>query len=78
MDIRCMPDQRLSEAERSVIEYINKQQCIINLLSISDIMIYGYTQSIYSNRIFGDTSRLGLLIITRTILEYMEADIARE
>lgn len=37
MDIRCLPDQHLSEAERSVIAYINKQQCIINLLSISDI-----------------------------------------
>lgn len=37
MTLICTPGQRLSEAERSVIEYINRQQCIINLLSISDI-----------------------------------------
>ena len=37
MELKCLPEKRLSEAERSVIEYIRKQQCIINLLSISDI-----------------------------------------
>lgn len=37
MTIICTPGQRLSEAERSVIDYINRQQYIINLLSISDI-----------------------------------------
>ena len=37
MEIRCLPEHKLSEAERSVIEYIRKQQCIINLLTISDI-----------------------------------------
>lgn len=37
MEVRCLPEQRLSEAERSVVAYINRQQCIINLLSISDI-----------------------------------------
>lgn len=37
MEITCLPEKRLSEAEKSVIEYIRKQQCIINLLSISDI-----------------------------------------
>lgn len=37
MNLICSPDKRLSEAERSVVDYINKQQCIINLLTISDI-----------------------------------------
>ncbi len=37
MEIKCLPDKRLSDAERSAIEYINKQSCIIRLLSISDI-----------------------------------------
>ncbi len=37
MSLICSPDKRLSEAERSVIDYINRQQCIIELLSISDI-----------------------------------------
>ena len=37
MTIICTPGQRLSEAERSVIEYINRQQAIINLLTITDI-----------------------------------------
>ena len=41
---------------------------------LSDRMLYGYTQSIDSNRRFGCTSRLGLMIITRTIVEYLAAD----
>lgn len=35
--MQCLPDQPLSAAERSVVDYINKQRLIINLLSISDI-----------------------------------------
>lgn len=35
--ISCMPEAHLSDAERAVIDYINKQQCIINLLSIDDV-----------------------------------------
>ncbi len=42
---------------------------------VSDLVIYGNSQSIHSNRIFGGTSRLGLMIITRTIVEYMATDI---
>ncbi|MBQ9783582.1 MAG: MurR/RpiR family transcriptional regulator [Clostridia bacterium] len=42
---------------------------------LSDRVLYGYTQSIYSNRSFGGISRLGLLIITRTIVEYMASDV---
>ena len=38
---------------------------------VSDLAVYGYTQSIYTNRMFGGTSRLGLMIITRTIAEYL-------
>lgn len=38
---------------------------------LSDICIYGYTQSICPNELFGATSRLGLMIITRTVVEYM-------
>ncbi len=47
---------------------------------LSDITLYGYTQPIYPNRIFGGTSRLALMIMTRTIVEYMasEADRANE
>ncbi|MBQ8850696.1 MAG: MurR/RpiR family transcriptional regulator [Clostridia bacterium] len=41
---------------------------------ISDLLLYGYTQSIHSNRSFGGTSRLGLLIMTRTIVEYLTSD----
>lgn len=41
---------------------------------LSDIMLYGYTQPIYPNRIFGGTSRLALMIITRTIVEYMAGE----
>ena len=39
--------------------------------SLSDFCIYGYTQSICPNELFGATSRLGLMIITRTVVEYM-------
>ena len=46
---------------------------------VSDLILYGYTQSIYSNKLFGCASRLGLFIITRTIAEYMlPTDIAEE
>ena len=38
---------------------------------LADIMLYGYSQPIYPNRIFGGTSRLALMIMTRTIVEYM-------
>lgn len=38
---------------------------------LSDTVLYGYTQPIYPNRIFGGTSRLALMIMTRTIVEYM-------
>ena len=50
------------------------------LEEFSDITIYGHTQPIYPNRIFGGTSRLALMIITRTIVEYMagENDRANE
>ena len=41
---------------------------------LSDTVLYGYTQSIHSNRSFGGTSRLGLMIITRTIVEYLASD----
>lgn len=41
------------------------------LAALSDIALYGYTQSIVPNQAFGSTSRLGLFIITRTIVEYM-------
>ena len=41
---------------------------------VSDLVIYGNSESIYSNRIFGGTSRLGLMIITRTIIEYMDTE----
>ena len=41
---------------------------------LSDMILYGYTQSIQSNRSFGGTSRLGLLIMTRTIVEYLTSD----
>ncbi len=42
---------------------------------LSDVMIYGYTQTISPNRIFGGVSRLGLMIMTRTIIEYMESEM---
>jgi DNA-binding MurR/RpiR family transcriptional regulator len=41
---------------------------------LSDIVLYGYTQPIYPNRIFGGTSRLALMIMTRTIVEYMAGE----
>ncbi len=37
----------------------------------SDIVVYGYTQDITPNQAYGSVSRLGLSIITRTIVEYM-------
>lgn len=39
--------------------------------NLSDITLYGYTQPIQPNQPFGGTSRLALMIITRTIIEYM-------
>ena len=42
---------------------------------VSDKIIYGHSESIHSNRIFGGTSRIGLMMITRTIVEYMATDI---
>jgi len=41
---------------------------------LSDIILYGYSQPIYPNRIFGGTSRLALMIMTRTIVEYMASE----
>lgn len=41
---------------------------------LSDVVLYGYTQPIYPNRIFGGTSRLALMIMTRTIVEYMASE----
>ncbi len=41
---------------------------------LTDIMLYGYSQPIYPNRIFGGTSRLALMIMTRTIVEYMASE----
>lgn len=45
---------------------------------LSDLVVYGYTQSIYSNEVYGCASRLGLMIITRTIAEYMMAGSEQE
>jgi len=42
---------------------------------LSDVVLYGYTQPIYPNRIFGGTSRLALMIMTRTIVEYMAGEL---
>ena len=42
---------------------------------LSDVILYGYTQPIYPNRIFGGTSRLALMIMTRTIVEYMMGEL---
>lgn len=42
---------------------------------ICDIVLYGYTQSITPNQAFGGTSRLGLSIITRTIIEYLTTNM---
>ena len=41
---------------------------------LSDVILYGYSQPIYPNRIFGGTSRLALMIMTRTIVEYMASE----
>lgn len=41
---------------------------------VSDVMLYGYSQPIYPNLLFGGASRLGLMIITRTIVEYMASE----
>lgn len=41
---------------------------------LADVMIYGYAQTISPNRIFGGVSRIGLMIMTRTIIEYMESE----
>ena len=37
MEIKCELGMRLSDAERAVVEYINGKQCVIELLSISDV-----------------------------------------
>jgi len=37
MEIACVPTCKLSDSEKAVIEYINKQRYIINLLSIEDV-----------------------------------------
>ena len=42
-----------------------------SLEEYSDIVVYGYTQDIVPNQAYGSTSRLGLSIITRTIVEYL-------
>ena len=42
---------------------------------VSDLTIYGYSQPIYPNHRFGGTSRLGLMIITRTVIEYMASEL---
>lgn len=41
------------------------------LEQFADIMIYGYSQRIYPKRGFDTTSRLGLQVIVRTIVEYL-------
>ncbi|MBE6556940.1 MAG: MurR/RpiR family transcriptional regulator [Ruminococcaceae bacterium] len=43
---------------------------------LCDLALYGYSQPIYPNRFFGGTSRIGLMIMTRTIVEYMESETA--
>lgn len=45
-----------------------------NLDEISDFSVIGNFQPITPNADFGSTSRLGLFIITRTIIEYLIAD----
>ena len=37
MSIKIVSEQKLTDAERSAVEYINRQIAIINLLSIEDI-----------------------------------------
>ena len=41
---------------------------------IADEIVYGSAQTIYPNRIFGGVSRMGLMMMTRTIVEYMESE----
>ena len=41
------------------------------LEQFADIMIYGYSQRIYPKRGFDTTSRLGLQVIVRSIVEYL-------
>ena len=41
---------------------------------LADTILYGYTQPIAPNRIFGGTSRLALMIMTRTIVEYIAGE----
>lgn len=44
---------------------------------LSEVVLYGYTQPISPNRIFGGTSRLAMMIMTRTIVEYMASENER-
>lgn len=39
--------------------------------ALSDVILYGYSQSIIPNNLFGMTSRIPLQIISRTIVEYL-------
>lgn len=41
---------------------------------LADTILYGYTQPISPNRMFGGTSRLALMIMTRTIVEYIASE----
>ena len=45
---------------------------------LADLMLYGYSQTVYPNRFFGGVSRIGLMIMTRTIVEYMESEKEQE
>ena len=47
--------------------------CVHNtpLGALSDVILYGYSQSIIPNNLFGMTSRIPLQIISRTIVEYL-------
>ncbi len=44
---------------------------------LADVAVYGCSQSIATNRIFGGTSRIGLQIITRTIVEYLNSGLSQ-
>ena len=44
------------------------------LEEVADISVIGFSQPVRPNADFGSTSRLGLFIITRTIVEYLIAD----
>ena len=75
MEITCMPDCRLSDSERAGAEVVTcccTKDTVLD--ELSDVVLYGYTQPIYPNRIFGGTSRLALMIMTRTIVEYMAGE----